>query len=410
MSFVAEFNKTAKQGDRERLVAATKSMSEAPSVRSYADLQKKLKPGDIIVTSMSPRIYTDIRKTPVGYIAESAYRAASKKIQGDHSHVGLYVGGGKMLELRRTSGVTETPLRGALKHLDAQVVRPQVSKTEKKQAIQRARRIMEEGAEYDLKAFPKVVAASFKKTKGEPLKERIRQNKLICSTLVQKSFARTKFTKDKDKELIIPADFVESPKVSPVATFKNPGRRDRPKTASEAQVPFVSEFNKEAKRCWEGYEPVPGKKPYSDDSCRKKGTGSKDKKKTSAEKKPLKDPEGGLTAAGRKAYERSGESKDLKPGVKERDASKMSPEQLRRKGSWATRFYGQKDLPPLKKPNGEPTRLALTAKAWGEPVPQNESDARRIAAKGRALLDRYKGKEKDAEQQEVLALCAALDL
>jgi hypothetical protein len=33
---------------------------------------------------------------------------------------------------------------------------------------------------------------------------------------------------------------------------------------------------KEAKsRCWEGYEPVPGKEPYSEDSCRPK----KDKKK-----------------------------------------------------------------------------------------------------------------------------------
>jgi hypothetical protein len=30
---------------------------------------------------------------------------------------------------------------------------------------------------------------------------------------------------------------------------------------------------KEAKkRCWKGYEPVPGKKPYSEDSCRKKKT------------------------------------------------------------------------------------------------------------------------------------------
>tara|TARA_E500000331_G_C17182952_1_gene681348 strand:- start:154 stop:318 length:165 start_codon:yes stop_codon:yes gene_type:complete len=27
--------------------------------------------------------------------------------------------------------------------------------------------------------------------------------------------------------------------------------------------------NKKKKtRCWKGYEPVPGKKPYSDDSCR----------------------------------------------------------------------------------------------------------------------------------------------
>ena len=30
----------------------------------------------------------------------------------------------------------------------------------------------------------------------------------------------------------------------------------------------VSPFNKS--RCWTGYEPVPGKKPYSKGSCRKK--------------------------------------------------------------------------------------------------------------------------------------------
>jgi hypothetical protein len=38
----------------------------------------------------------------------------------------------------------------------------------------------------------------------------------------------------------------------------------------------------------------------------------------------------------------------------------------------------------MKKPNGEPTRLALTAAAWGEPVPQNDAAARRIYAKALA--------------------------
>jgi hypothetical protein len=35
----------------------------------------------------------------------------------------------------------------------------------------------------------------------------------------------------------------------------------------------------------------------------------------------------------------------------------------------------------MKKPNGQPTRAALTAAAWGEPVPGNEAAARRIYAK-----------------------------
>jgi len=34
-----------------------------------------------------------------------------------------------------------------------------------------------------------------------------------------------------------------------------------------------------AGRCWDGYEPTPGKEAYSNDSCRKKGSGKKKKKK-----------------------------------------------------------------------------------------------------------------------------------
>ena len=30
-------------------------------------------------------------------------------------------------------------------------------------------------------------------------------------------------------------------------------------------------------RCWKGYEPVKGKKPYSDNSCKKSSTKSKSK-------------------------------------------------------------------------------------------------------------------------------------
>lgn len=102
----------------------------------------------------------------------------------------------------------------------------------------------------------------------------------------------------------------------------------------------------------------------------------------------LKDPKGGLTAAGRKYYAEKFGNK-LRPGVT-RHGKQMSTTDLKRKGSWAVRFYGRKDLPPLTKPNGEPTRLALSARAWGEPVPKTPEQARKIAAKGRRFLERYK--------------------
>jgi hypothetical protein len=48
----------------------------------------------------------------------------------------------------------------------------------------------------------------------------------------------------------------------------------------------------------------------------------------------------------------------------------------------------------MKDSKGRPTRLALSARAWGEPVPQNAEDAAALAAKGRRLLERYKNMKK----------------
>lgn len=102
-----------------------------------------------------------------------------------------------------------------------------------------------------------------------------------------------------------------------------------------------------------------------------------------------KDPEGGLTEAGRRKFEASGESKNLKPGVKE---SNPTGEKARRKGSFLTRFYTNPSG-PLVNDKGEPTRLALAANAWGEPVPRTAASAARLAAKGRNLLAKYKLEE-----------------
>lgn len=109
-----------------------------------------------------------------------------------------------------------------------------------------------------------------------------------------------------------------------------------------------------------------------------------------SKKEPLKDPKGGLTAAGRAKYNRETGS-NLKPGVR---GKADTPEKMRRKGSFLTRFFTNPSG-PMVKPNGEPTRLALSAAAWGEPVPKNRSDAAKLAAKGRRLLERYDNAKND---------------
>jgi hypothetical protein len=103
----------------------------------------------------------------------------------------------------------------------------------------------------------------------------------------------------------------------------------------------------------------------------------------------IKDPKGGLTAEGR-AYFKRKEGANLRPGVK---GATDTPEKMKRKGSFLTRFYTNPSG-PLKKSNGDPTRLALAARAWGEAAPSTPAAAARLAAKGRALLKRYEASKK----------------
>jgi hypothetical protein len=112
-------------------------------------------------------------------------------------------------------------------------------------------------------------------------------------------------------------------------------------------------------------------------------------------RRAAKDPRGGLTAAGRAELRRR-QGARLKPGVK-KPVGNMTAAEMRRKGSWATRFYGRKKLPRLVDDDGRPTRFALTAHAWGEPAPRTVAAARRIAAKGRKLLQRYQRSKLDAK-------------
>ena len=137
--------------------------------------------------------------------------------------------------------------------------------------------------------------------------------------------------------------------------------------------------------CWDGYEQV----------GMKKGKGGKMVPncipigKKSLDKPRLRDPKGGLTAAGRAHFKRT-EGSNLKPGVK---GAADTPEKMRRKGSFLTRFFTNPSG-PMVGDNGKPTRLALSAAAWGEPVPKNRSDAAKLAAKGRRLLERYENTKK----------------
>ncbi|SEC39886.1 DUF6321 domain-containing protein [Terriglobus roseus] len=107
-----------------------------------------------------------------------------------------------------------------------------------------------------------------------------------------------------------------------------------------------------------------------------------------------RNPKGGLTAGGRAYYAKT-EGSHLKAGV---TGAADTPEKMHRKGSFLTRMFTNPRGPMLNA-KGEPTRLALSAHAWGEPVPKTMSAAHKLAAKGHTLLSKYHAAQEKAAKK-----------
>ena len=105
----------------------------------------------------------------------------------------------------------------------------------------------------------------------------------------------------------------------------------------------------------------------------------------STKKKVLKDPKGGLTAAGREHFKET-EGANLKPGVK---GAADTPEKMKRKGSFLRRHFANLNPGPMQDEKGKPTRRALSAQAWGEPVPSTPEAVKKLAKKGTELLEKF---------------------
>lgn len=116
---------------------------------------------------------------------------------------------------------------------------------------------------------------------------------------------------------------------------------------------------------------------------------AKKTRRSASRSEQTKNPKGGLTAAGRAMFKKK-EGSNLKPGV---TGAADTPTKMRRKGSFLRRHFAN-PRGPMVDDKGKPTRLALSAHAWGEPVPKTMAAARKLAAKGTALLKKYQATKK----------------
>jgi hypothetical protein len=179
---------------------------------------------------------------------------------------------------------------------------------------------------------------------------------------------------------------------------KNPGDLERkPKTKAASMIELLARDAVKEARCWKGYEPVPGKAPYSEDSCRPAGSGKKKKKEKKAEAcscgcgKPdgecgcndsslvqklarlaVKKAEGawtrsegqsesgGLNAKGRASLKAQGH--DIKPPVTE---SNPKGERAGRKASFCARMGGMKSKLTSKETANDPdSRINKSLRKW----------------------------------------------
>lgn len=167
-------------------------------------------------------------------------------------------------------------------------------------------------------------------------------------------------------------DTITTCKCAQSCSCKQPGGSCyKPKEKDADTVKYSLADTLKLARCWAGYEPVPGKKPYSNDSCRPVGSGKKKKKEEAKSEKEAgtpawqrsegKNEAGGLNEKGRKSYERE-HGGNLKAPVTE---SKPTGERAKRQNSFCSRMCGMKRVNTGAKTKSDPdSRINKSLRKW----------------------------------------------
>jgi len=120
--------------------------------------------------------------------------------------------------------------------------------------------------------------------------------------------------------------------------------------------------SKKKGRCWKGYEPTPGKKAYSDNSCRP----ISEDKSPAWQRKEGKNPEGGLNAKGVASYKAKNPGSELKTAVTT-DPSKLKKgsKSAGRRASFCARMGGMKKKNTSSKTANDPdSRINKSLRKW----------------------------------------------
>jgi len=143
---------------------------------------------------------------------------------------------------------------------------------------------------------------------------------------------------------------------------------------------ILSEAAKKKGRCWKGYKPTPGKKPYSPGSCMKEARIAtlqeakliKSKKKKKGGKSPAwqrkegQNPKGSLNTVGIESYRKANPGSKLKKAVTTKPSKlKKGSKAAKRRKSFCARMGGMKKKLTGAKTKSDPdSRINKSLRKW----------------------------------------------
>lgn len=180
-------------------------------VTSVAQLHPHLEKGDILLLSPEkPKSPNKLKE-----LVHAIFRRGSEALQGSHTHSAMYVGDNRIVETRLGRGVEAVDLKDALDGKSAILLRPTVAEAKKEKAVKYLLDAANQKSPYSLSSL--IDAAQHHFT-GLKLFKRDK-NKHICSNLITAAYGNAKLVTHKHPDYVLPADFLKSPKLKPVATL-----------------------------------------------------------------------------------------------------------------------------------------------------------------------------------------------
>lgn len=188
----------------------------APVIEDRKELEKILKPGDIL--------YTRPRKIRgIGY---RIFYAATKRYQGSpNTHVALYVGDGKVIDAAAwhkgkdsSTAVHKVPLKKFTDRYQFKVLRVDAPTSVRREAAEYAEDQV--GKPFNTRGMLRVVLPFQGKAGKEDRRRQEEADKFFCSELVVNAFHAVALAKNKKLKHVMPGDIAKSPLTKTVAEFR----------------------------------------------------------------------------------------------------------------------------------------------------------------------------------------------